>query len=178
MFRLPLRTKSMAKVSHISSEAHDVKSVKGLMRKFKEGLPDLLLFLKHVKKVSISTIDEQGNMKDTSSVQASISESNQLDLDSFLSSISPELTGVSKFLEDIPVTEVHYDMRVTVTEQQARGVKTQSEDWLIYQQHGFAKPDEVPDTLLNAYYKGDLHVLPQGGVALPLGKRLVSSKGI
>eukprot|EP00057_Strongylocentrotus_purpuratus_P004725 XP_003729316.1 PREDICTED: sacsin-like [Strongylocentrotus purpuratus] len=180
MFRLPLRTESMARTSDISSKAHDVDSVKRLMRKFKEGLPDLLLFLKHVKKVSISTIDEQGNMKDTSSVQASISESNQLDLDVFLSSISLEetdpMTGVSKFLEDIPVTEVHYDMRVTVTEQRARGVKTQSEDWLIYQQHGFAKPNEVPDTLLNAYYKGDLHVLPHGGVALPLGKRLVSSK--
>eukprot|EP00057_Strongylocentrotus_purpuratus_P026852 XP_011681326.1 PREDICTED: sacsin-like [Strongylocentrotus purpuratus] len=180
MFRLPLRTESMARTSDISSKAHDVDSVKRLMRKFKEGLPDLLLFLKHIKKVSISTIDEQGNMKDTSSVQASISESNQLDLDAFVSSISPEetdpVTVVSKSLEDIPVTEVHYDMRVTVKEQQAKGVKTQSEDWLIYQQHGFAKPNEVPDTLLNAYYKGDLHVLPQGGVALPLGKRLVSSK--
>ena len=180
MFRLPLRTESMARTSDISPKAHDVDSVKRLMRKFKEGLPDLLLFLNHVKKVSISTIDERGNMKDTSSVQASISESNQLDLDAFLSSLSAEetdpVTVVSKSLEDIPVTEVHYDMRVTVTEQQARGVKTQSDDWLIYQQHGFSKPNEVPDTVLDAYNTGYLHVLPQGGVALPLGKRPVSSK--
>ncbi|XP_030850957.1 sacsin-like [Strongylocentrotus purpuratus] len=180
MFRLPLRTESMAKVSSISSEAHDVDSVKGLMQKFKKGLPDLLLFLNHVKKVSISIIDEMGNMKDTSSVQASISESKQLDLEAFLATISAEetdpVTGISKSLEDIPVAEVHYDMRVTVTEQRAKSVKTQSDDWLIYQQHGFAKPKEVPDTVLDAYNRGDLPVLPQGGVALPLGKRPVSSK--
>ncbi|XP_063955000.1 sacsin-like [Lytechinus pictus] len=183
MFRLPLRTEFMAKLSKISPEAHEPDSIKPLIQKFKEGLPELLLFLSHVKKVSISTIDESGNMIGTSSVHVSISESEQHELDTFLTTISTEeidpVTGAAKSLRDIPVTKVHYDIRVTVTEQRAKDVKTQTiqtEDWLICQQHGFENTNDVPDTLLESYNSGYLHVLPLGGVAVPLGNQQAPAK--
>ena len=58
LFRFPFRTLSTARKSMISTEVNDRRSVGRLLQHFKEQASHLLLFLKHVRKVSISVLEK------------------------------------------------------------------------------------------------------------------------
>ena len=58
LFRFPFRNLSTARKSKISREVNDRRSVERLLQHFKEQASHLLLFLKHVRKVSISVLEK------------------------------------------------------------------------------------------------------------------------
>ena len=185
MFRLPLRTEQMAVVSQISSTVMDTYRLQGLMEKFKSGVPEMLLFLNHVRKVSLSTIDQDGNLNNTYTVQVSVSDSSRDDLHKFISTISTHEKKVTSLADeeqtrclesDFQFVDVHYELNVTVTETLSTLKTLSSEQWLIHQQHGFKKRNEIPPKVQRAYEKGDLKVLPVGGVAVCLSRQGTASK--
>ena len=57
LFRLPLRTPATAKASQISQSSTSTEQACCLLSDFAAAAPDLMLFLRHVKKISIYTID-------------------------------------------------------------------------------------------------------------------------
>ena len=185
MFRLPLRTEQMAGVSQISSTVMDTSHLQSLMEKFKSGLSEMLLFLNHVRKVSLSTIDQDGNLNNTYTVQVSVSESSRDDLHKFISTLSTHEKKVTSVVDeehtrslesDFQFVDVHYELNVTVTENLSSLKTLSSEEWLIHQQHGFKKCNEIPPKVQRAYEKGDLKVLPVGGVAVCTSRRGTASK--
>ena len=57
LFRFPFRSSKSAGNSLINQEVNDRKSIERLLQTFKEQAPYLLLFLKHVRKISISVLE-------------------------------------------------------------------------------------------------------------------------
>ena len=74
MFRFPLKTKQMAEESQISQVPVTVEKLDTMMEDLKEELFEVLLFINNVKEISISAIDQSGNLVHTYSVQVVMSQ--------------------------------------------------------------------------------------------------------
>ena len=63
VFRLPLRTVEQGKSSLLSNESTTVEEAYEMLKNFAENALEALLFLKHVKNISISILDQNGNVE-------------------------------------------------------------------------------------------------------------------
>ena len=165
MFRFPLRTEEMSKTSKLSSKPVTMTALGKMMKDLKKELFEVLLFVSYVKKITLCEINKQsGKVENQYSVEAIMSgedETKRQDFANYVKQVAQLMKREDFTLSDIKVRKVSYVLNI------ADNIGSK-ERWLIVQQIGFEK--EVPGCINNAFRRGDLGLLPRGGVAYLLEK--------
>ena len=161
MFRFPLRNKMMAAKSQVSSSEVTVRTLDVMMEDLKKELFEVLLFVNNVEKISLCSVDEYtGKLVYTYSVEVVISEKDKEKRQQFAAYVGNIAKSLKKSCMfnpcKIPVKKCSYVLNITDN----LGDK---EKWFVVQQVGFEKP--VDESVVRAFTKGDLGMLPRGGVA-------------
>ena len=160
MFRFPLRSKKMAEESKISCTPVTGETLDVMMEDLKKELFEVLLFVNNVKKISLCAIDERGELVNSYSVEVVMSKEDNKKRQMFsryMKNISGQAKEQDSFLPtDVKVNKCTY----TMTLKDSFG---KVEKWFIVQQIGFEK--SVEPSILDAFKKQQLGMLPRGGVA-------------
>ena len=155
MFRFPLRNKKMSTESLISKEQVSQEQVTSFMEIFTFEAKEILLFLNHLKKITLSSI-EKGQLREIYSVSVQLTDEDDA-----------QRARLSNHIKNSKVTEtgeiawlgISYPLLVQDT--------IRDEKWLIHQSVGLKPSDknnEVPD---GRHYG----LLPRGGIAAKVPKR-------
>ena len=161
MFRFPLRTQGMARESKITSNCVSVKELDFMIEGLKKELFEVLLFVKNVRKITLCEVNKaSGKLANSYTVEAALSKEDEAKREAFADYIeqigksAKERGGINP--RGIPVKKVSYVLDITDTCGNA-------EKWLIVQQVGFEK--DVQESIMNAFRRQELGMLPRGGVA-------------
>ncbi len=162
LFRLPLRTRDVAKSSEISNYSTTCEELLSMLGKFfdEEG-EDCLLFLRHLHKIKISEIDAKNQLITVAEISANMGKPCQEKIDNFTSATQSD---AGKEIEQITVQQVKH--RVTVTKRYKRAQPSES-SWLVIQQFGLDDPLQVSEHLRSMFNRKEFCLLPRGGVAYP-----------
>ena len=163
MFRFPLRTREMAKDSKISNTPVTVDALEKMMKAFKGELFEVLLFLNSVKKITLCDIDESGKVVSSYFVEAKMSEEDSAKRQQFAMYVKQ--TGKSR-KQSGDVLPIDAEVRKCSYVLNLRDSNGLEEKWLVVQQMGFE--NKVEESVIHAYRRHDLGMLPRGGVACPL----------
>ena len=167
MFRFPLRTQAMATESKIKKSPLTLEALDDMMKALKRELFEVLLFVNNVRKITLREIDEvSGKLVNTYFVEAEISEedaSKRQEFGNYLKQIGKtEDERDDMTPNNIEVKKCSYVLNL-------RDNRGNEEKWLIVQQVGFE--NKVQKSIVDAYTRGDLGMLPRGGVACLLEKK-------
>ncbi|XP_077468209.1 sacsin isoform X1 [Stigmatopora argus] len=158
MFRFPIRSTDMAKISEISSIPASDRMVQNLLEKLKNDGAELLMFLNHMEKISICEVNNAtGELKVLYSVIAKLTDSDRLKRKQFHASVIDSVTK-KKNLTAIPVQQITYTMDIEDTE----GNLT---TWMICNRSGFPNIELVSKSVISAHKNEDITLFPRGGVA-------------
>lgn len=158
MFRFPIRSKDMTKISEISSVPASDRMVQNLLDKLKTDGAELLMFLNHMEKISICEIDNaSGALKVLYSVTAKITDGDRLKRKQFHASVIDSVTK-KKQLTAIPVQQITYTMDI---EDNDGNLTT----WMICNRSGFPNIENVSKAVISAHKNEDITLFPRGGVA-------------
>ena len=162
MFRFPLRTQEMALISELADESFSLEKLDSLLTKFRMEIFDCLLFLNNITSISMSEIDKvTKRMTNTYTVSVEMSEEDKSDrqiFSEYLKLVGAALKSGDMKVWDIPSREVCYTLKLNDS-------KGYWEKWLVVQKIGFEESESIPDSVYDAFRKGDLSLLPRGGVA-------------
>ncbi|XP_071950955.1 sacsin-like, partial [Antedon mediterranea] len=169
LFRFPLRTSLMKCLTSkeqvpMSQELFDGDKIQRLLENFKSNAFQMLLYLNNLTKITISHIDEENHLKTDYWVNAELSQEDRKRRHDFYEYVK-ECSKTST-LKDIQMKEVTYEM--TISDKCGK-----SQVWLINQRIG--STEEIPEYILNPYDKGNLKLLPHGGVAACISDRSSST---
>ena len=155
MFRFPLRKKNMPTTSLISEEYVSHRQMTKFMDLFKFDAEEILLFLNHLKKITLSKI-KNGRLRQIYSVSADVSDEDAL----LRGQLSDHLKS-SKRLEtnEIQWFGITYPLRIQDT--------FRKEKWLVHQSIGL-KPCDATDEVPNGQPFG---LLPRVGIAAKVWER-------
>ena len=147
LFRLPLRTREQAAETErrISAEVRDKDAVKRLLQKFmEEDASECLLFLKNVRKVMASVIDDKGNLVEIGRSEARIDSQAEADLKGLYSYLKMATDEMN--IQDVEPRIMYYELRVesNIRERKIKQL------WRIVQQVGF---DDRADSFSDALWK-------------------------
>ena len=167
MFRFPLRTREMARVSQISSSPVTPTMLDAMMEDLKKELFEVLLFVNNVKKISLCEVNEKsGRLTNLYSVEATMSKEDEAKRQAFtdyIKQIGEKIKrGKDPVPSDIPVARASYVLNIADN-------SGNKEKWLIVQQIGFEK--KLKKSITTAFKKHELGMLPRGGVACLLEKK-------
>uniref|UniRef100_W5M0P3 Sacsin molecular chaperone n=2 Tax=Lepisosteus oculatus TaxID=7918 RepID=W5M0P3_LEPOC len=158
MFRFPIRTADMAKVSEISSVPASDRMVQNLLEKLKADGAELLMFLNHMEKISICEVEKgTGELKVLYSVTAKITDGDRLKRKQFHASVVDSVAK-KKPLTQIPVQQITYTMDI---EDSDGNLMT----WLVCNRSGFSNTQKVSKSVISAHKNEDITLFPRGGVA-------------
>ncbi|KAJ7380169.1 hypothetical protein OS493_010880 [Desmophyllum pertusum] len=161
MFRFPLRTQKMANDSKISNSPVTLEALDDMMEALKKELFEVLLFVNSVTKITLCDIDPiTGKTVNHYFVESQMSEEDATKRQQFATYLKQIGKAAEKrddsYLSNIEVKTCQYDLNL-------RDSLGNEEKWLIVQQVGFG--DEVKTSVVDAYKRHDLGMLPRGGVA-------------
>ncbi|XP_057207986.1 sacsin isoform X1 [Triplophysa rosa] len=158
MFRFPIRTTEMAKISEISSVPASDRMVQNFLDKIRTDGAELLMFLNHMEKISICEIENgTGDLKTLYSVRAKITDGDRLKRKQFHSSVIDSVTK-KKQLAQIPIQQITYTMDIEDTD-------GNSTTWMICNRSGFSEMEKVTKSVISAHKNEDITLYPRGGVA-------------
>ncbi|XP_026867820.2 sacsin isoform X1 [Electrophorus electricus] len=158
MFRFPIRTVDMAKISEISSVPASDRMVQNLLDKLRTDGAELLMFLNHMEKISICEIENgTGELKTLYSVTAKITDGDRLKRKQFHASVVDSVIK-KKNLTQIPVQQITYTMDI----EDSGGNST---TWLVCNRSGFSDMEKVSKSVISAHKNEDITLFPRGGVA-------------
>ena len=164
MFRFPLRTQEMANESKISNTPVTLEEMEEMMEALKGELFEVLLFVNSVKKITLCDIDESGKVVNSYFVEAEMTDEDFAARQQFATCVKE----IAKSREgnvsptDAEVKKCSYVLNL-------RDSAGNEQRWLIVQQIGFE--NKVETSIVDAYRKQDLGMLPRGGVACSLENR-------
>ena len=171
IFRFPLRSEEMAIGSKISSRPVTLEKLDRMMEELKRELFEVLLFVDNVKKITLCEVEKtSGKLVDYYTVEVTLTEEDEKKRKYFATVIKKvgNLIKQGKILPtESPVVKVSYILKITDN----RG---NEEKWLIVQQIGFQ--GDVKSTIVDAFMKQKLGMLPRGGVACLLEKSPVQRR--
>ena len=160
MFRFPLRTRKMSVVSQISKRAVTLEILDTMLDDLKKELFEVLLFINNVKKITICEVHKTtGELFNFYSVETTMTKEDEVKKQVFRERIKQ--VGTYSLPTDIPAAKVSYVLNIS--DSFHNKVK-----WLIVQQVGFQKA--VKKSIVNAFNRKELGMLPRGGVACILEK--------
>ena len=160
MFRFPLRTKKMSVVSQISKRVVTLEILDTMLEDLKKELFEVLLFINNVKKITICEVHKAtGELFNFYSVETTMTKEDAVEKQAFREMIKQ--VGTYSLPTDIPAAKVSYVLNISYSFHN-------QEKWLIVQQVGFQKA--VKKSIVNAFKRNELGMLPRGGVACILEK--------
>ena len=169
LFRFPLRIPPMAEQSDISKINITMSKVQSLLKGLKGEIFEVLLFTNSITKICLSDIDiTSGELGNSYTVWAKLSEEDQQKRDEFYQHIQRTTAALKKgviTIDQIPCADAVYKMKICDTQ-------GREETWIVSQQLGFPDREAVPDSVKNSFRNGDLMLLPRGGTACLLEKRI------
>ena len=151
MFRLPLRTLERSQESLISNTFLENCKIKELLSKFRSESKKMLLFLNHIMKISLSEIDEHGQLRTVYSVDAGLKFQDQ--------DKRREMSNIVKRNKHLATSEIGWHgITYPLTISDSNNTK---ELWLVHQCCG-----TVSQTEKNSIPDGRQYGLfPRGGIA-------------
>lgn len=168
MFRFPLRTQEMACDSKISPNPVTVEDLDKMMDALKKELFEVLVFVNNVKRITLCDIDESGQVANSYSVEAVMTEEDAVKRQKFATYIKQIRKSDDQrndfSLCSIEVEKCSYVLNLSDS-------LGNEEKWLIVQQIG--SENEMQPRILHAYRNGDLGMLPRGGVACLLENKSI-----
>ena len=168
MFRFPLRNSSMCRSSNISKKEVTPSVLQSILNSLSSELFDVLLFLNHIDSIVVAEIDSQsGDFASYYHVKVSISDEdakNRQEFALYLKHMSQRLRAGLINVEAIPLKKFVYTLEICDNE-------SRSEKWIVSQRVGFTDTATLPDSVHQACRKGDLNLMPRGGVACMLERR-------
>ena len=170
MFRFPLRTEEMASRSKISDRPVTLEKLTEMMESLKGELFEVLLFVNNVRKITLCDIDQSGQVVNSYFVKAEISEEDSLVRQSFSTYVKDIGRSLKQSGNESPIEAAVKTCSYFLNLEDSSGNK---ERWLIVQQIGFES--EVNESIIDAYQKHDLGMLPRGGVACLLQRTSVEN---
>lgn len=169
IFRFPLRTKEMAAKSEVSKNVVSAASVIGMFQKFRNEALEMLLFSNHLQSLKVSVIDNQTGMLRTEyGAYAYLSEEDKAKREAFRKAC--QRVGMQLKSGDIAIEDVKQEM-VEYTLHLNDGSDIQ-EEWRISQVLGFSNKENVSEEVREAFAQEKLALLPKGGVACLLERRI------
>ena len=160
MFRFPLRTRQMSVNSLISNKLVTLEMLDTMLEDLKKELFEVLLFVNNVKKITICEVHKNtGELVNFYSVETAMSKEDETKKQTFCERIKK--VGTYPLPSDIPAAKVSYVLNISDS-------FLNQEKWFIVQQMGFQKP--VKKSIVNAFKRKELGMLPRGGVACILQK--------
>ena len=160
MFRFPLRTRKMSVVSQISKRVVTLEILDTMLDDLKKELFEVLLFINNVKKITICEVHKTtGELFNFYSVETTMTKEDEVKKQVFRERIKQ--VGTYSLPTDIPAAKVSYVLNISDSFHK-------QEKWLIVQQVGFQKA--VKKSIVNAFNRKELGMLPRGGVACILEK--------
>ena len=173
MFRFPLRTEEMASRSKISDRPVTLEKLTEMMESLKGELFEVLLFVNNVRRITLCDIDESGQVVNSYFVKAEISEEDSLVRQSFSTYVKDIGGSVKQNGNESPIEAAVKTCSYVLNLEDSSGNK---ERWLIVQRIGFER--KVNDSIIDAYQKHDLGMLPRGGVACLLQRKSVENEPV
>ena len=173
MFRFPLRTEEMASRSKISDRPVTIEKLTEMMESLKGELFEVLLFVNNVRKITLCDIDENGQVVNSYFVKVEISEEDSLVRQSFSTHVKDIGRSMEQSGNESPIEAAVKTCSYVLNLEDSSGNK---ERWLIVQQIGFES--EVNESIIDAYKKHDLGMLPRGGVACLLQRISVENEPV
>ena len=167
LFRFPLRTKEMAERSDISQNAVCEKDIEKMINSFTSEMTESLLFLHNVRKISVASIDGNGCIKIEHAVKASVCADDTQKQNQFLDSLGQQMQTArtqNTSLKEMSAEQILVKMKVKNCD------KHEEEEWLVIHQFGFSSNYDLPNEIDLAWKKGEIKLLPRGGVAARLDK--------
>lgn len=158
MFRFPLRNTQISLESLISEEQVSPQQMASFMNMFTVEAKEMLLFLNHLKKITLSQIEE-GKVKQIYSVSAQLKDEDAIQRVHLSDHIKKSKAVRTNDIEWVGIT---YPLLVEET--------VRHEKWLIHQCVGLKpsdKDEEVPD---GRHYG----LLPRGGIAAKISEKYKS----
>ncbi|XP_068723196.1 sacsin-like isoform X3 [Montipora capricornis] len=166
MFRFPLRTSDMAKQSKISGKPVTLESLEMMMEALKGELFEALLFVNSVRKITLSDVDQNGDVSNSYFVEAQMSDEDLAKRRQFSKCVKE--CGKSRGKNG--VLPINAEVKKCSYILHLRDSTGYEEKWFIVQQIGFEK--NVKQSIIDAFKNHDLGMLPRGGVACLLEKKL------
>ena len=155
MFRFPLRTRQMSLDSQISKRVVTLEILDTMLENLKKELFEVLLFVNNVKKITICEVHKTtGELVNFYSVETTMTKEDEVKKNAFRETIKQ--VGAYSLPTDIPAAKVSYVLNISDS-------FYNQEKWLIVQQVGFQKA--VKKSIVNAFKRKELGMLPRGGVA-------------
>ena len=174
MFRFPLRSPEMAEESSISTKPVLLAHIDELMVQFKSELFEVMLFVNNVEEISLCEVDPvSGKLCNTYTVKAAITDEGakkREELSSYIKQAGMLLQKKELTIADVKVKEVSYTLNLSDSE-------GKSEKWFVIQRIGFEQRTVVPEIITEAFRKGDLALLPRGGVAACMESSFLKRSG-
>ena len=173
LFRLPLRSRNQAENSELSDKEMKVSEMKHLFDTFKNEVRNVSLFLNSINKIAISVVQENDQVHHMYCIETSMIESDSLERQKFIRNTITDATALRSNklkLSGIVRKEISSVMKI-------KDNFGQEEKWAIVQSFGFSDLCIVEKSSVNdAYSRGEIHMLPRGGVAAFLGSHSHMSK--
>ena len=163
MFRFPLRNQEMASDSEISNTPVTVEALDKMMKALKAELFEVLLFVNSVRKITLCDIDESGEVVNSYFVETQMSEGDSAKRQQFATYVKQTGKSRKQSGDVLPIDAEVRKCSYVLTLRDSNGLE---EKWLVVQQIGFE--NKVEESIIHAYRRHDLGMLPRGGVACPL----------
>ena len=169
MFRFPLRTQAMAYNSQLSKTEFTLDDLSKLMKALERELFEVLLFLHSVKKITLNDLDESGSVVNSYSVEAVMSHEDSVKQEEFNS--HRKAMGEQMKKGGVPPEAETCSCSYLINLHDSVGNR---ETWFIVQRLGFE--NDVPKSVVEAYKRHDLGMLPLGGVGCLLEQKSTGRK--
>ena len=161
VFRFPLRQST----SEISSAVISPEKLESIFALFKSELSEMMLFLKNVTKITVSSLSSD-KLTTERSVSVSLSDEDRRQRDLFcrrVKTFAAEIKNGTTKMVSLEPLQVSYTLLT-------KDSLDREDAWYIVQRVGLEGSDAVPETVEIAAEDRKLGMLPVGGVAVRLPK--------
>ena len=182
VFRFPLRNYKMAQDSKIRNKSFEKETVADLLDGFKRESFHSLLFLKHVQRIVFSRVEKEKIVEEYS-VNLSMSPEDRqkrhifhgirkkygdqvLKKEDITAASTVDIATELRISDRDAAAVSKKDLKVQNSDTAATSV-SKEESWFVVERIGFGGA-KIPELVTTEYKNGNLGLLPQGGVALPL----------
>eukprot|EP00795_Rhopilema_esculentum_P000721 gene721-10435_t len=159
IFRLPLRTKEMAKSSDLKNEPTTIEEILNMFESFKREGSEALLFLQKVRSVKLNRIDKNGNFHCIASVNAKLS----FHSDQKLEKMNSDCLALVKSRYDRSNAERDHEPFEYMVDLQCDG-KNEGR-WKIVQKCASLNSQDLPKEIEEQYKNKEFPLIPVGGIA-------------
>ncbi|XP_041367004.1 sacsin-like [Gigantopelta aegis] len=165
LFRFPLRTAEMASSSSISKQEISTKKIEELLDSFMVDMAESLLFLHNIRKITVASINRNGDIHHEHVVEASVSNEDTQKQHMFFNNLSEKVKKAraeNKELMFFNQDQISVNLKIKHSREEVE------EEWLVVHQFGFSTNCDLPEEIDSAWKRGDIKLLPRGGVAARL----------